>query len=161
MSFDAPLPAVRSASLIALDRGRLLLTGGLTQDDRCSREAYLLNVDAGTCARVDSLPDGAPLLAGGGFAHTVTRVTVDSAGKLLVLGGCAADEKSCEMPAAALLVDADLRSAPVELDWPETCPSAVANHCALTVGAGLVAVVGGGYTCFFFGTVTSVSAAAR
>lgn len=142
--WDIP-PALYSAAALTLDDTCVLVSGGMNGEDNCSDVFYKVNVTTGTSAAT-RLP-----AVGGRFSHSMTRVTVDREQYILILGGSTSDMKG-KIPQAAL-VSTQLDSV-TPLTLPPACPS-WSKHSCVELANGVVAVVGGGYTCFSFGTFTA------
>lgn len=137
----------------------IVVSGGLLANEQCSGAVWTLDVASGECAAVPNV------CIGPRFSHTMTRVTVrdQNALQLLVLGGCGCAPKET-YPSAVLIEidpvakthDANGSARTTVVALPADCPS-WARHSTLSMSerGGLVAVVGGGYTCFSFGTFTA------
>ncbi|CCW69476.1 unnamed protein product [Phytomonas sp. Hart1] len=78
----------------------------------------------------------------------MTRVWVDGVEEVLVLGGCGSTPRE-RLPLAFLWNPRTTTARALRL--PPTCPT-WARHCCVALGKGRLAIIGGGFTCFSFGT---------
>ncbi|CAG9582647.1 conserved hypothetical protein [Leishmania major strain Friedlin] len=147
-------PPLHSAAATALSHDTVLVSGGvLLGQNACNPHLWQLRLSTKEWSRV-------PVRLGEGrYSHSLTPVTVNHQDYLLVLGGSSWTEKSRLPP--ALLVPRSLLSsstggeaAPavaVTVSLPADAPW-WSRHSCVALGEGVVGVVGGGYTCFSFGT---------
>ncbi|KPA86296.1 hypothetical protein ABB37_00519 [Leptomonas pyrrhocoris] len=145
--------AAHSFAALALSDDDVLLAGGLFADrDACENSLWRLRLSTHEWTR---LPVN---LGAGRFSHTLTRVTVNHRDCILVLGGSTWEEKSSV--SVGMLVPAEVAAAegekvspvqPLRVALPSDAPW-WSRHSCVVLGEGVVGVVGGGYTCFSFGT---------
>lgn len=153
---DIVPPAVHSAAAVALSPDEVLLSGGaFTDRDGCERALWLLHLPTKTWTRL-------PLDLGvGRFSHSLTPVTVDHRQCILVLGGSTWESKATAASALLVPLAACKQGATAAVQTPASPVSTVtlpsdapwwSRHACVALGEGVVGVVGGGYTCFSFGT---------
>ncbi|KAI5689357.1 Leucine carboxyl methyltransferase [Leishmania braziliensis] len=147
-------PPLHSAAAIALSSDAVLISGGvLLGRDACNPHLWQLRLSTKEWSCV-------PMRLGEGrYAHSLTPVTVNRQEYLLILGGSSWAEKSHVPP--ALLVPFSLfesntgsetaAAVAVPVSLPADAPW-WSRHSCVTLGQGVVGVIGGGYTCFSFGT---------
>lgn len=147
-------PPLHSAAATALSPDTVLVSGGVVLgQDACNPHLWQLRLSTKEWSRV-------PVRLGEGrYSHSLTPVTVNHQDYLLVLGGSSWTEKSRVPP--ALLIPSSLLSCDtggegaaavaVTVSLPTDAPW-WSRHSCVALGEGVVGVVGGGYTCFSFGT---------
>ncbi|KAG5491173.1 hypothetical protein JIQ42_01070 [Leishmania sp. Namibia] len=147
-------PPLHSAAAIALCPDVVLVSGGvLLGRDECNPHLWQLRLSTKEWSCV-------PVRLGEGrYAHSLTHVSVNRQEYLLVLGGSTWTEKSNVPP--ALLVPLPLLDSSTGVDVAVAVGVTVSlpadapwwsRHSCVALGEGVVGVVGGGYTCFSFGT---------
>ncbi|CCW62136.1 unnamed protein product [Phytomonas sp. EM1] len=122
----------------------VFLSGGLLADGRCNAKLWVLNPRTGTC-------QGLAFPIGARFSHSMTPLSLAVGERILILGGCGSSPRA-ELPAAALWDPHTMRITPLSL--PPESPT-WARHACVALGKGRLAIVGGGFTCFSFGTFTA------
>lgn len=145
------LPAHCSSAAVAVpSEGAVYVSGGLLANEESARSLWRLDVRDMQCSLVGGID------VGGRFSHSMCAV----GDKLLILGGSTTDVKA--KLDFAVLVDpsseaphtVSLQIPPGEHDW-------WSRHSAVCLNENKpqrrprVAVMGGGYTCFSFGTFSS------
>jgi tRNA wybutosine-synthesizing protein 4 len=145
--------AVHSAAALVLSPDEVLFSGGLfVNRDVCDASLWLLRLSSKQWTRL-------PVeLHAGRFSHSLTRVGVNHHEYFLLLGGSTWEEKS-SVPLGVLVpveaVGGEGRAAPPVQTIRLSLPADAqwwSRHSAVALGEGVVGVVGGGYTCFSFGT---------
>ncbi|GET92812.1 hypothetical protein, conserved [Leishmania tarentolae] len=150
-------PPLHSAAAIALSSDIVLVSGGvLLGQEACNSHLWQLRLSTNEWSRV-------PVQLGEGrYSHSLTPVTVNHQEYLLMLGGSSWTAKSRVPP--ALLVQCSLFTANTGGDTAASVDVTVplptdapwwSRHSCVSLGEGVVGVLGGGYTCFSFGTFAS------
>ncbi|KPI85467.1 hypothetical protein ABL78_5488 [Leptomonas seymouri] len=144
--------AMHSCAALALSEDDVLLSGGLFADrDSCNSSLWRLRLSSQEWTR---LPVD---LGAGRFSHSITRVTVDHRPFFFLLGGSTWGDKSSVpvgvlVPTEVAVGDKNAPSVqPLRVVLPNDAPW-WSRHSCVELGEGVVGVVGGGYTCFSFGT---------
>ncbi|KAH9601656.1 hypothetical protein LSM04_005692 [Trypanosoma melophagium] len=145
---DIPPPCCSSTAihLHTADNNTVLISGGLLDGDNCEDSAWRVNCTTGIS---QCIPHA---IVAPRFSHTMSHVCIDGEARILVLGGSSyhSREKNQQQEIAVLL-DAITGETISTFFPPSECPTWT-RHCCVTLGEGLVAVFGGGFTCFSFGT---------
>ncbi|KAG5466875.1 hypothetical protein LSCM1_01052 [Leishmania martiniquensis] len=147
-------PPLHSAAAVALSPDAALVSGGvLLGRDACNRHLWQLrpSTKEWSCLPVR--------LGEGRYAHSLAQVSVNRRDYLLMLGGSTWTEKSHVPPALLVplpLLDSSTNgeatvAVAVTVSLPMDAPW-WSRHSCVALGEGVVGVVGGGYTCFSFGT---------
>ncbi|KAG5492714.1 hypothetical protein JKF63_01294 [Porcisia hertigi] len=147
-------PPLHSAASIALSPDVVLVSGGvLLGHDACNPHLWKLRLSTKEWSCVPAW------LGEGRYAHSLTCVTVNNEDSLLVLGGSSWTSKA-RVPLGVLVPlsvcdcscdGASASAVGVTVSLPADAPW-WSRHCCVALGKGVVGVLGGGYTCFSFGT---------
>ncbi|RNF12025.1 tRNA wybutosine-synthesizing protein 4 [Trypanosoma rangeli] len=141
---EIPPPCCSSAVIDIRATTAVLLSGGLLAGDVCEGAVWRVDWATGNCCKMSYvLPPR--------FSHTMCHVKVDGVARVLVLGGSTCQPREGDL--SALLLDAETGETASVLALPPECPTWT-RHCCISLGDGVVAVLGGGFTCFSFGTFT-------
>lgn len=141
---DVPPPSCSSAAVLRED-GKILLSGGLTDHVTATGRITCIDVLTGRCTR-------GPDSIGGRFSHSMVPVTVKGIPYIFVLHGSTSRPKK-EVQEAILIdpytlhVVYSVTLATTSFWW--------SRHSCIPLQDGIVALLGGGYTCFSFGTAAS------
>lgn len=140
---DVPPPCCSSAAIMW--GNNIILSGGLT--DNFTAEGMITSIDfsTGQCFR------GSESI-GGRFSHSMTTVTIKGSTYIFILHGSTSNPKK-EVPEALFV---DPRSLQIVKSLPlPTSPFWWSRHSCISVQDNVLAIIGGGYTCFSFGTAAS------
>jgi tRNA wybutosine-synthesizing protein 4 len=170
---EQSLPPLHSSASVAVDDTTLLISGGATSLHKASDCIWIVRV-AGHPLPNRAIVTLSPVCVGAKrFSHAMTIVRLSSSSSteaesmcVLVQGGSTTEPKApddltnCWVCALSTIVDrnASLVSAPREYSIAPTAGSPYANigtwtrHSFVTVSPSVIAVLGGGLTCFSFGT---------
>ncbi|ORC92175.1 tRNA wybutosine-synthesizing protein 4 [Trypanosoma theileri] len=143
---DIPPPCCSSAVINLHVDNTVLITGGLVDGDCCEDSAWSVNCITGIS---QCLPHA---VVAPRFSQSMSHVCIDGVERILVLGGSSCHPRgNQQQQEVAVLLDAITGEKVSVLSLPVECPTWT-RHCCVTLGEGVVAVLGGGFTCFSFGT---------
>lgn len=142
LSEQTPLPC---CSATALCYGKsIILSGGLKENFEALDTVTRIDIQSGKCFQSECS-------IGKRYSHSAVITTVRNKEYLFVLGGSVCDPKDRINP--ALLLDPQELSLASYVRLPEDS-FWWSRHSCVCMCDGVLAVVGGGYTCFSFGTAT-------
>lgn len=138
-----PDPCCSSAGVFY--KNHVFLSGGLKKDFTASGKIVKIELGKGKCIQSrESI--------GERFSHSLSVVHLNQKDYFFVLGGSLTAPK--DQAHAALLVNPEN----LALEVSVTLPNSTfwwSKHSTVTLDKGVMAVIGGGYTCFSFGTALS------
>lgn len=140
---DVPPPSCSSVAVLFEDR--IILSGGLTGYFEAKGFITSIDLSSGRCIRgPDSIGDR--------FSHSMTLVKVKGEEYLFVLHGSSTSPKT-ELQEAMLINPHTLQNA-ISISV-SGLPFWWSRHSCIHVSDSVLLVIGGGYTCFSFGTAVS------
>lgn len=143
LSRDVPPPSCSSVAVLFEDR--IILSGGLTGYFQAKGFITSIDLTSGWCIRgPDSIGDR--------FSHSMTLVKVSGVEYLFVLHGSSTSPKN-KLQEAMLLNPHTLQI--VRTVSVSDLPFWWSRHSCIHVSDNVLLVIGGGYTCFSFGTAAS------
>ncbi|RNF23284.1 tRNA wybutosine-synthesizing protein 4 [Trypanosoma conorhini] len=142
---EIPPPSCSSAVIELRSTPAVLLSGGLLAGDACEGAVWRVDWTTGNCRKM-------PGALSPRFSHAMCHVKVNGVARVLVLGGSTCQPR--EGDPSALLLDAETGETAGVLALPADCPTWT-RHCCISLDDDVVAVIGGGFTCFSFGTFTA------
>lgn len=139
---DTPSPCC-SASALYYEK-YVILSGGLKEGFDASDAVTRIDIISGECLRSEHR-------IGKRYSHSSVITTLKHKDYIFILGGSFCDPK--ENNISALLLDPKELSLTSHVRMPQDSFS-WSRHSCVSMSDGVIAVVGGGYTCFSFGTAT-------
>ncbi|CBH14707.1 hypothetical protein, conserved [Trypanosoma brucei gambiense DAL972] len=144
LSGDIPPPCCSSGVVDATMGSIVLLSGGLLRGGVSDSSLWSIDWVTGVCNKRDAI-------VGPRFSHTMCRVSVNGVTGVLVVGGSSTEPSASFQATQILLLDPVSGEITETLKLPPMCPTWTRHSC-VALEDGAVGVLGGGFTCFSFGT---------
>ncbi|KAG8348646.1 Leucine carboxyl methyltransferase Cupin like domain [Trypanosoma vivax] len=141
---DVPPPCCSCAIIGVREGAAVFLSGGLLADGRCEGSFWFIDCLTGECKKRGDVM--VPR-----FSHTMVRARVDGVERVILLGGSSCQPSRLREAEQVLLLGSETGERIGSSPLPLGCPT-LTRHCCVAVEDGVVAVLGGGFTCFSFGT---------